>query len=343
MERRMMGNYHVRCGVGEKLEMISKAYLSLFYGFRNATPDNLVDFAKYFPGMVDIDMTANFRSEEPIIQLANRIIQKTARLGKIIEAHKKNSSVLPAVIEVDSDDQERKLYTRQIAKLIRNGTSPSTIAVLCRTRAELIKQQMDLDKAGIPTILKVPEIVADAPYVKAIIAFASFLKDNTDMASLALYAKSLGQDPFDNALLQSSAEAVIKAFDACQTEADRINTFLEFLKDAGEDYVAESFIEQMKAFNFQTLAQYLNYCVKYRDYKVRDTKSTSREETDCVTLITTHSAKGLEWDTVLLSLKRFPLDEEAQRLFYVGVTRARERLLLTYTKKQKMLADLLSA
>lgn len=61
-----------------------------------------------------------------------------------------------------------------------------------------------------------------------------------------------------------------------------------------------------------------------------------------MTLITTHSAKGLEWDIVLLSLKRFPIDEESRRLFYVGVTRAKEKLLLTYTDKQMVLAELIA-
>lgn len=319
--------------VGDELQSI--------YQFRNATPENLVNFSQYFPNMVDIDLTANFRSQSPIIQLANRIIAKTAKLGKTIEAHKKNSKVRPAVLEIDNAEQEQSLYTRQVVKLLNDGTDPSSIAILCRTRKELIKQQMLLDKAGVPTILKVPEIMADAPYVKAIIAFAAFLKDPNDMVSFALYAKSLGQDPFDETALKSSAESIIKAFDACTTEADKILAFMQCLEDAKEDYVGEEFIEKMKAFRFHTLQQYLNYCLKYRDYKVCDSCSTARQDTDCVTLITVHSAKGLEWDTVLLSLKSFTLDEEASRLFYVGLTRAKERLLVTYTKKQQMLADLL--
>lgn len=321
--------------VGDELQAI--------YGFRNATPDNLVSFAKYFPNMVDIDMTANFRSQQPIIRVANQIIQKTAHLGKVIEAHKKSSNVKPVAIEIPNDGAEQALFCKQIQKLIADGTDPNSIAVLCRTRAELIKQQMVLDKAGIPTILKVPEIIADAPYVKAIISLAAFLRDSNDMAALALYAKSLGVDPFDEQAMADSANAILTAFSKCQTEMEKVEAFFSFLNDADEDYVAHAFLEKMKTFGFRTLSQYLNYCVKYRDYKVRDTQSTAREDTNCVTLITTHSAKGLEWDTVLLSLKKFPIDEESSRLFYVGTTRARERLLITYTMKQKILADMIVA
>lgn len=321
--------------VGDELQAI--------YGFRNASPENLVAFGSYFPHMVDIDLTANFRSQAPIIQLANKIIHRTAQLGKAIEAHKKNSKVQPAIINVKNDDQELSLYTRQVKKLIRDGVAPSSIAILCRTRAELIKQQQMLDKAGVPTILKVPEIIADEPFVKAVIGLASYIQDNADLASLGLYAKSLGQDPFDTATLKASGDAVMKALDACKSEQAKIDIFMEFAKDACEDYVAETLVEKMKRLNFTTISQYLAYCTKYRDYGIRDTVSTAQEQTDCVTLITTHSAKGLEWDIVLLSLKRFPIDEESQRLFYVGVTRAKEKLLVTYTDKQLLLADLIDA
>lgn len=321
--------------VGDELQAI--------YGFRNASPENLVTFGDYFPNMVDIDMTANFRSQAPIIQMANKIIHRSAQLGKAIEAHKNTSRVQPAVIAVDNDDQERDLFTRQVRKLIRNGVAPSSIAILCRTRAELIKQQLQLEKAGIPTILKVPEIIGDEAYVKAIIGLASYIRDNTDLASLALYAKSMGQDPFDIVTLNASGEAVMNALSSCANEAEKIDAFLELISDACEDYVAESFVEKIKRLKYQTLYQYLDYCTKYRDYGIRDTLSTAQEKTDCVTLITTHSAKGLEWDVVLLSLKRFPIDEESKRLFYVGVTRAREKLLLTYTNKQYTLASMIDA
>lgn len=322
--------------VGDELQAI--------YGFRNATPDNLVDFAKYFPNMMDIDMTANFRSQQPIIQLANSIIQKIARLGKVIEAHRATSNVKPKVLDIEKSDEEVDLYCRQIVKLIaKDNVKPCSIAMLCRTRKELITVQAALDKAGVPTILKVPEVIADAPYVKAVIALATFLKDNNDMAALALYAKSLGQDPFDETALKKSATAILDAFSACTTQIEKIEAFLNFCKDASEDYVCKGFLDKMKSFGFHTLNQYLDYCIKYKTYAVKDTQSTAKEDTDCVTLITVHSAKGLEWDTVLLSLKRFPIDEESRRLFYVGITRARERLLVTFTGKQQVLANLLAS
>ncbi len=321
--------------VGDELQAI--------YGFRNATPDNLVDFGKFFPGMIDIDMSANFRSQAPIIQMANKIIEKTSRLGKMIEAHKQTSHVKPAVFQIDDEERERTLFVRQVAKLLRDGTAPKDIAILCRTKAELVKMQSALSEAGILSILKVPEVIAEAPFVKAIISLALFLRNPVDKASLSLYVKSMDQDPFNEKDVNDASDAILSVFEACKSETDKVSTFLALIERDSEDYVAASFVETLKRQNFQSLTQYLDYCIKYHDYGVRDTKSTVQERTDCVTLITVHSAKGLEWETVLLSLRRFPTDMESQRLFYVGITRAKERLLLTYTSKQQLLADMLVA
>ena len=75
--------------VGDELQAI--------YGFRNATPENLVEFGQYFPHMEDIPLADNFRSETPIISLANHIISQTARIPKIIQSHNTAAGLPPAV------------------------------------------------------------------------------------------------------------------------------------------------------------------------------------------------------------------------------------------------------
>ena len=107
--------------------------------------------------------------------------------------------------------------------------------------------------------------------------------------------------------------------------------------------MAEAFADEVLQKGFHTAKQIMEFCVKYRDYGVKETKSTAREDVDAVTLITVHSAKGLEWPVVLLSLRKFrPASEEEHRLLYVAVTRAKEKLLITHTKKQETLTALLA-
>ena len=117
--------------VGDELQAI--------YGFRDATPENLIKFSDYFPGMVDIPLEDNFRSQSPIIEMANRILSREARIAKVIKAHRKEEGIAPVLMDIEKADAERELYVKQTKKLLRDGVKPRDIAVLCRTKSELIK------------------------------------------------------------------------------------------------------------------------------------------------------------------------------------------------------------
>lgn len=338
----MMGNYHVRCGPGEKLEIISNAYLSVFYAFRNATPENLVAFDKYFPSMVDINMEDNFRSMTPIVSMANKLVEQESRLKTVIKAHKLGHGQPPALMQLEPD-QEQNIFIRQVKKLIAEGTPPSDIAILCRTRAELVALRDALNAAGVPVILRVPEVMGDNPYVKAVIALASWLRDDTDLLSLSLYAKSIGIDPFDQMQVVNLGAVISKNMEERKKDSEKQEYFYSLLTDACGDFIANTFVDELKGKKFKTLAATLSYCVKYRRYGTKTLLSTAKENADCVTLITVHSAKGLEWPVVLLSLKKFhPKDQEERRLLYVAITRAKEKLLISYSKKTADLAALLA-
>ena len=319
--------------VGDEMQAI--------YGFRNASPENLVNFKTYFPHMVDIPLEDNFRSQTPIIELANRILRKEARIAKVIRANRKDSGVQPAIKLIDDADAERDLYVRQAAKLIKDGVAPKDIAVICRTRAELVAAQKALDQAGVPTVLKVPEIMSDAPYVKAIISLAAFLLDHSKVADLALFRKSLGADPFDAKAVNEEANQLGTVYDALENESERVAFFMKMIEDAREDYMADAFAKKIFEKGFKTANQLMQYCVKYRDYGIKESMATARDDVNAVNLITVHSAKGLEWPVVFLSLRKFKTLEEEHRLLYVAVTRAKEKLLITYPAKQESLVTLL--
>lgn len=315
--------------------------MQAIYGFRNASPENLVNFDKLFPGVVDIQLEDNFRSKQPIISMANRILEKESAMKKAIIAHRKETGLNPVLRCVENVRDEIALYVQQCKKLIKNGEEPASIAVLCRTKGELVKIQEAMSAEGIPTMLRVPEIVGDAPYVKAIIALAAFFKDPEDMLDLALFAKSLGQDPYNTALLEKSKKNLLDGLAQKTTEAEKIGFFFDLCQDAAEDYVAADFLEELQNKSFKTFQGLISYCVKYRSYGTKEPHPTKNEEANAVSLITVHSAKGLEWPTVLLSLRMFRYDAEEKRILYVAVTRAKEKLLITYTSKQDLLLNLL--
>ena len=344
--RRMVAqlpNYQSVAVVGDVMQSI--------YSFRYATPENLEKFNEFFPAMVDISMTDNFRSYTPIVKLANHLIQKASSASEVkatIVAHKLGHALDPVLMKVEDADRETALFIAQTKKLIRDGVEPSDIAVLCRTRGELVRLRDAMAEAGIPVIMRVPEIVGDAPYVRAVIALAKFL-EHDDRISLALYAKSLGLDPFDAAQLDKLGTEITDRMNALTKEKAKVDLFFELLKDAEQDFMAAQFLEEVRARHFRTLKRTLGYIVKYERYGTRELHSTAHERSNSVTLITIHSAKGLEWPIVLLSTKGFRTKvgitqaetEEEQRLLYVAITRAKEKLLVTYTPKQQRLMELL--
>lgn len=338
--RRMVAqlpNYKSMAVVGDVMQSI--------YSFRNATPENLAEFGKYFPDMVDISMQDNFRSFTPIVKMANNLIEKESDIKATIVAHKLGHGLDPVLREINEKDQEITLFVNQTKKLIRDGTDPANIAVLCRTRGELVNMRDAMAAAGIPVIMRVPEIVGDAPYVKAIIALAKFLLTG-DKISLSLYAKSLGLNPFDTAMIDKLGTEITDKMNAAVSEKSKRTLFDNLVEDACEDFMAATFMEGVKNKRFRSLNRMLTYIVKYQQYGTKEMHSTALEKSNSVTLITVHSAKGLEWPVVLLSTKGFrtkfgAMASEERRLLYVAVTRAKEKLLVTYTKKQESLVSLL--
>jgi len=125
-------------------------HMQSIYEFRNATPENLLNFAKRFPNVVEIGLGDNFRSQPGIVATANNILSSQEFSGTKLVAHKQ-SNMRPPAFRLFSDAQhETALFVRQIKDLIKRGHAPSSIAVLCRTKKELLDIEEALEDAGVP-------------------------------------------------------------------------------------------------------------------------------------------------------------------------------------------------
>lgn len=316
--------------VGDEMQAI--------YGFRDASPENLVQFNKYFPNMKDFLLEENFRSASPIIQLANRILERESRLKSVMKAQRQNSKVTPVLINKDDLKDELAFTVSVIKDWIAEGLELSSMAILGRSRSELAHYEKALNENGIPTIMRVPEILKDTPYVKGILAFARWLDDPNQMMAFALYAKMVGQDPYDTKALMDSAKVVQATFDAAATSEDKIGLFYQYIAPAKEDYLGEYFIKSLQEVkSIHCFEDLIQYCVKYHRYGIKQQHSTTKEAADAVTLITVHSAKGLEFDNCIMSLRKYKELDEEKRILYVAVTRARDRLVITYPQNQGLI------
>lgn len=324
-------NYKSLAVVGDVMQSI--------YAFRNATPENLANFDKYFPHMTDISMCDNFRSQKPIIDMANRIISRQGIKDAII-AHKTDNALEPEILMMDSPETETSCICKKIKERIAAGVQPADIAVLCRTKSELLKLRDALAADKTPTILRVPEVIGDGAYPKSIIALCKYLA-NDDKVSLRMYVRSLGEDPFDEGKVERIGERVRAKMRAAKTERKKLETFGELVREGDGDFLGKAFLEGVRGRDFERLEDLLTHCIKYEKYGTKELISLSQERSNSVNLLTVHSAKGLEWPVVFLSLKKFQTDPEEQRLLYVGVTRAKEELYVSYTDKQTPLISLL--
>lgn len=171
-------------------------------------------------------------------------------------------------------------------------------------------------------------------------------------------AKKIIADGFVTGLKKTALESFIAIFKNTHAQQktsqalDHIiieTSYLAYLKEQYEPEDAQSRIENIKELlnavkhfesnNIATISQFLDEVAL-----MQEKMSKQQAELDAVTLMTLHAAKGLEFDTIILtgleqgllpssrSLGNEASLEEERRLFYVGITRARERLLITHSR-----------
>ena len=238
----------------------------------------------------------------------------------------------------------------------------SDIAVLCRTHRQLELVEKCLRHDDIPCLVTGQEDFLDDPAVRGALAFFRFLLVPSDGAALETALRLLWDCPAD---LIQKAQFLCQTADALNPaalwEAVRGHGILEAWLDRAEEWLPwvrakkpRQLVEQWEA-QYGTspaLERLRNTAVFHEDFDSLWNALVLGQEADlqraagknwasgAVRLMTLHGAKGLEFPAVFLaglSAGALPLEspgrpadvEEERRLFFVGLTRAREELILT--------------
>jgi DNA helicase-2/ATP-dependent DNA helicase PcrA len=295
--RLWLGDRRDLCVVGDPDQTI--------YSFTGASSDHLLTFADRYPGARVVRLSQNYRSSAQVISLANKLIP-----GRELRATGTDGPEPELLSFADGDDEVAAL----VARIPTVGVPLAEIAVLVRTNAQLVGLEAALTAAEIPFTVRGVRFFA-RPDVRA--AIRSLRADATGRLSRIVVARWRTELGFDEAVPPGPGAEARDRHAALGTLLAIARQLEAAQPDAGvADYVAE-------------LAR--------RDASEAEADADGRG----VTLSTLHRAKGLEWDAVFLPQLEegtLPIRQssdgaalaEERRLLYVGITRARRHLLLSW-------------
>ena len=311
-----LGRRRQLCVVGDVSQTI--------YSFTGATPDFLTGFASRYAGARTVRLSRDYRSTPQVVSLANRVLSRSRRGGGAL--------VLPAgAVELvaqrpsgpavrfesyDDDVAEAAGVVEHVSRLRSAGVPLSGIAVLYRTNSQSEAIEQALSDAGIGYLVRGGERFFERDEVKrAVVMLRAAAR--TERAELT---GDVGADTRMVLGREGWSERPPAPRGAVRERWDSLNAIVELADELGAkrgadlDGLVAELGERAAAQNAPTV--------------------------EGVTLSSLHAAKGLEWDAVLLvgasegllpiSLAEGPAAiEEERRLLYVGVTRAREHLVVS--------------
>ncbi|MCX5258469.1 ATP-dependent DNA helicase UvrD2 [Streptomyces canus] len=313
-----LGRRDSLCVVGDASQTI--------YSFTGATPDHLLDFRIRHPGATVVKLVRDYRSTPQVVHLANGLLAQArgrAADHRLELISQRRPGPEPVYTEYTDEPAEAEGAARRIRELMDAGVRASEIAILFRTNSQSETYEQALADAGVPYQLRGAERFFDRPEVRRAIV------------NLRGAARFGGNDSrLDDAVdLPSQVRAVLSG-EGWTT-----------VPPAGSGAVRErweslaALVNLAQDFAAAGVGATLNDLVAELDERAGAQHAPTVEG---VTLASLHSAKGLEWDAVFLvgvAEGMMPISyaktdeqiEEERRLLYVGVTRARERLHVSWS------------
>ncbi len=379
--RLLAQGHHNICCVGDDDQSI--------YGWRGAEVDNILRFEKDFPGAKIIKLERNYRSTTHILGAASGLIAKNeSRLGKTLHTDRDDGDQITVRAHWDGEEEARTIGD-DIESLQHKGERLNDMAILVRASFQMRSFEDRFITAGIPyRVVGGPRFyeraeVRDAlAYFKVVgspdndLAFERIINvpkrgiGDTSVKRLHVLARSHGTSLFRAAeQLSLTDELSLKTRTSLRMLMESFKRWRSLLDVAGHTDLAETILdesgytemwqndkspeaegrlENLKELvrsmqEFDNMAGFLEHIGLVMD---RD----SNDDDDKVTIMTLHSAKGLEFGTVFLpgwEEGLFPhqrsLDEkgragleEERRLAYVGITRAKRRATISFAQNRRV-------
>lgn len=295
------------CVVGDPSQTI--------YSFAGADASFLTGFPRKFAGTTSIELVRNYRSTPEVVGAANKLMQVT---GGVRLVSQQPAGVAVRYVEQSDEVAEANHVATEIRALVDGGCPPRDIAILLRINAQSEAYEEALAEHGIPYVVRGAE--------------RFFQRQEVRQAVTLLRGAARGGASDE---LTTDVRAILAGMGwKPEAPSGRGNA-----RDRWESL--QALVTQAESFAISSPSSDLNAFVDDLDRRAAEQHAPVAEG---VTVATFHAAKGLEWDAVFLvgvqegtlpityaADNERAIDEE-RRLLYVGVTRARKRLTISWSK-----------
>ncbi|MBN1263292.1 MAG: UvrD-helicase domain-containing protein [Candidatus Pacebacteria bacterium] len=348
LSRLLAGRWRNLCVVGDCSQSI--------YSWRGANFRNVLNLKSDFPELKTINLEQNYRSTKTILQAANQVISRNTshpilNLWTENEAGDKISRH-----EADNELEEALFVVEKIRSQLRENSllSLSDFAVLYRTNAQSRTIEEALLRAGISYLLIGGTRFYERKEIKDCLAWLRLVLNPADLISYQRVQK-LGKRRLDRFydLLEETKVKELSTLEILDQILQATHYLELYHKKNEEDLARLENIKELRsvATQFPELVEFLeNVALVQQDSlpanKSGQGKKTAKQKPAAVNLMTIHAAKGSEFDFVFLIgleeglfphsrslLEKEELEEE-RRLCYVGLTRAKQKLYLTHTRRR---------
>ncbi|MFO0707842.1 MAG: ATP-dependent helicase [Nitrospira sp.] len=304
------------------------------YAFRGATFKNIMDFPALFPGTQIYKLEENYRSTQPILNLANCIIDEAAEKYTKRLFTRKIDGPLPSLVEAAGENAQSRFIAQKILELREEGVPLSEVAVLFRSSFHSFDLEIELSRKGLPFIKRGGVKFIETAHVKDLLAHVRVVANPLDTVSWnrvlmlvegvgpkkahdLLSAIMQGGQPFEvlRGVTGRSGQGLknlantLESLSGLETPspAEQVNHIYEYylpiLKEHYDDYPKRTRdLDHLHtiAEGYPELDAFLaDLALEPPDGSAVDVEAPDRDDERLV-LSTIHSAKGLEWQAVFV-------------------------------------------
>lgn len=335
----------------KQLTVVGDASQSI-YRWRGADYRNMAKLKKEYSDLTEIQLFRNYRSTQNILDAAYNVIGNNKNHPILSLVTNEGPGEKITLIEAYSGADEASRITSELTTLHKTHEW-NEIALLYRTNAQSRSIEENFIRAGIPYVLIGGTKFYERKEIKDLLSYLRAVLNPDDMISYRRVEK-LGKRKLSQVLNiphEMDTEAATPA-ELLEKIIESSQYLLQFDEEIEEERGRIENIKELQsvATEFTSLPEFLeNIALVQSEYfagEKLDFKGSKGEKPDAVTLMTLHAAKGLEFPIVFLigmeeglfphsrSLMEIEEMEEERRLAYVGITRAKYKLYLSWAKQR---------